>query len=99
MRTLSKPRLILMIIVAVIAIAALGWFVNKYLLRSRAAGANATLTLPEQPIAVDQHTEFEVPIIVNTDGASVVGIDIDFTFHSNGLELVDVRLADTLNGF
>lgn len=92
MSNLSKPRLVSMAIVAIIVVVGLGWFINKYLLRSRAAGANASLALTSA-VTVDSGQEFDVPITVNTDDAEVVAVDLQFNFDKDMLELVNFQFS------
>ena len=62
---------------------------KKQLIEKKAAGENAGLELPSSlSIVVDE--EFDIPVMLNTDGASIVGADIILNFDKNLLQLIDI---------
>ncbi len=64
---------------------------ERQLIEKRAAGENASLTLPSSSSAY-LNQEFSVPIFINTDGVGISGVDVllDFSADLGKIELVDI---------
>ncbi len=58
-------------------------------LRPKAGGGNASLSLFSSR-TVNINEEFNLPVMLNTDGETVVAVDVVITFNPNHLELTDI---------
>jgi len=52
---------------------------QRQLLQKKAAGGNASLTVPDS-VTVNPGDQFDVPILVDTDGAAISGVDVALDF-------------------
>lgn len=65
---------------------------RKQLIPQKAAGQNASLTLPNSlEINPQTQPEFTAPLFINTDSADIGGVDIVIDFSRDRLSLVDIN--------
>jgi hypothetical protein len=89
--THTKLRLVSIVVVGVLALIGMFWYLNTYLLRSRAAGTNASIDLPSS-FSGNVNEEIDVPVALNSDGADIIGADIVMSFDTSMLTVTDISL-------
>lgn len=91
---MAKYKIILF---AVVVVAFIFVLFNPYfglITSNRAATANSTLQLTQQVNAV-QNTAFTIPVMLNTNGAQVVGVDMDIRFNTQYLTVTSISYLTT----
>ena len=78
MSTKRKPKLLPFIIV-LFSVVMIAWVLRTFFYSSRAAGANASISLPSS-ISVMINNEFDIPVSINTDDADIIAADMELIF-------------------
>jgi len=89
-----KMRVFFWIGVALVGLASTTYLVQyRQIFQKRAAGTRASLTFPSSMPEQKTGNTFEIPILLNTDGASLSGIDIVVTFPQSVISLESIKPA------